>query len=97
MRSRKALLNTVSSLLVQLASVIVGFVVPIAYIGTFGSETYGAIGTINQYLGFIALLEAGVGGVTRAALYKPLAEGRVDAVSSIVRATERFFRVLSNE
>lgn len=94
MRSRKALLNTVSSLLVQLASVIVGFVVPIAYIGTFGSETYGAIGTINQYLGFIALLEAGVGGVTRAALYKPLAEGRIDAVSSIVRATERFFRTI---
>lgn len=94
MRGRKALFNTVSSLLVQLASVIVGFVVPVAYIGAFGSETYGAIGTINQYLGFIALLEAGVGGVTRASLYKPLAEGNIGAVSSIVRATERFFRTI---
>lgn len=92
MRTRKALLNTLFSLLQQLVAAVCGFVVPIAYINAFGSETYGAIGTITQYLGFIALLEAGVGGVTRAALYKPLSENDVPVISSIVRATESFFR-----
>lgn len=92
MRARKALLNTLFSLLQQLVSAVCGFVVPIAYINAFGSETYGAIGAITQYLGFVALLEAGVGGVTRAALYKPLSDNDIPAVSSIVRATESFFR-----
>lgn len=92
MRTRKAILNVVLSLLSQLVSVVCGFVVPIALIGSFGSDTYGAIGSITQFLGFITLLESGVGGVTRAALYGPLAKGDVGAVSSIVRATESFFR-----
>lgn len=92
MRAKKALLNTLFSLLQQFVGVVCGFIVPIAYITAFGSEAYGAIGAITQYLGFIALLEAGVGGVTRAALYGPLAAGNATAVSAIVRATERFFR-----
>lgn len=92
MRAKKALLNALFSLLQQIVGAICGFIVPIAYISTFGSDTYGAIGTITQYLGFIALLEAGVGGVTRAALYVPLAKGDVAAISSIVKATESFFR-----
>lgn len=92
MRTRKAILNVVTSLLSQLVSVVCGFIVPAALIRSFGSETYGAIGSITQFLGFITLLEAGVGGVTRAALYRPLAEGDRRAVSAIVRATESFFR-----
>lgn len=92
MRTRKAVLNVAFSLLSQLVSVVCGFLVPIALIGSFGSDTYGAIGSITQFLGFIALLESGVGGVTRAALYGPLAKGDIGAVSSVVRATESFFR-----
>ena len=32
------------------------------------------LSSITRFLGYIVLLEAGVGGVVRAALYKPLAE-----------------------
>lgn len=92
MRTRKAFLNILASFAQQLTSVLTGFVIPAALIGAFGSETYGAIGTITQYLSFITLLESGVGGVTRAALYKPLASKDIKEISSIVRATESFFR-----
>lgn len=94
MRTWKAIYNVVTSLLQQLVSVICGFIVPAALIGAFGSEMYGAIGTITQYLSFISLLESGVGGVTRSALYKPLADKDVREVSAIVKATERFFRII---
>ena len=41
------------------------------------------------------LLRAGVGGVTRAALYKPLADGDNNQISGIVNATQQFMKKVS--
>lgn len=92
MRSRKSARNVITSLLLQLTTIICGFVVPRAIIGAFGSAVNGTIYSITQFLSYIVLLEAGVGGVVRAALYGPLAAGDKGAVSSIVKATDRFFK-----
>ncbi len=48
--------------------------------------------SIAQFLGYIALLESGVAGVIRAALYKPLADKNIQKISGILKATESFFR-----
>ena len=61
----------------------------------FGSEINGAVSSISQFLGYISLLEAGVGGVTRAALYKPLAERNTDKISGIINGTQKFFRKIA--
>lgn len=95
MRSRKSAQNIITSLLLQLVTVICGFIVPRAVIGEYGSAVNGAISSITQFLSYIVLLEAGVGGVVRAALYKPLAVRDMKAVSSVVRATDRFFRAVA--
>lgn len=95
MRSKKALLNILSSFALQIISVICGFIAPRLIIETFGSSVNGVIASISQFLGYIVLLEAGVGGVVRAALYKPLATNDVYAISGIVKATEKFFRILA--
>lgn len=95
MRSKKALMNTVTSLLLQLVSVICGFIVPRIIIGTYGSEINGLTASITQFLGYIALFESGVGGVVRAALYKPLADSDVPKLSGIIKATESFFRKIA--
>jgi O-antigen/teichoic acid export membrane protein len=92
MRSRKAALNVILSFSQQIVSVICGLIIPRLIIGTFGSEINGLLSSITQFLSYIILLEAGAGGVTRAALYKPLAEGDRDKISSVVKASERFFR-----
>ena len=95
MRSKKALVNTVTSLLLQFVSVICGFIVPRIIIGNYGSEVNGLTASITQFLGYIALFEAGVGGVVRAAMYKPLADQNHTKLSGIVRATESFFRKIA--
>lgn len=95
MRTKKALLNSVSSLVKQLITVICGFILRYLILSAFGSEINGAVSSITQFLGYISLLEAGVGGVTRAALYKPLAEGNCKEISGISNATQSFFRKLS--
>lgn len=95
MRSKKALANVVASLSLQLITIICGFIIPILIISTYGSSVNGVIQSITQFLGYIALLEAGVGGVVRAALYKPLARKDVLLISSTMKATEKFFRSIS--
>ncbi len=95
MRSKKALLNSAASLLLEFVTVICGFIVPRLIIGTYGSEVNALTSSITQFLSYIALVEAGVGGVIRAALYKPLAEKNNAAMSSIIKSTENFFRKIA--
>ena len=92
MRTKKALLNSASALLLELVTVLCGFVLPRLILSTFGSKYNGITSSISQFLSYIALLKSGIGGVTRASLYKPLQENDVSAVSAIVVATERFMR-----
>ncbi len=95
MRTKKALYNSVTSVMLQIVTAICGFILPRFFLQRFGSEVNGAISSISQFLGYISLLEAGVGGVTRAALYKPLADGNAEQISGIVNATQSFFKKLS--
>ena len=92
MRSKKALWNMLSSLSLQFVSVVCGLILPRLFIRSFGSAVNGMAASVAQFLSYIILFEAGVGGVVRAALYKPLADGDRAGISGILRASDRFFR-----
>lgn len=91
MRTKKALKNIICEFLLELVTVVCGLIVPRLIIGTFGSGINGLSSSISQFLSYIVLLESGVGGVMRAALYKPLAENDINSISGIIKASERFF------
>ena len=74
MRQKRYLYSLLSSLYAQIVSVICGIILPRVLLKNYGSQLYGATRSITQFLGYIALLEGGISGVARAALYKPLAE-----------------------
>lgn len=95
MRSRRALLNTLTSLILELVTIIIGLIVPRLILTNFGSQYNGITTSIAQFLTVISLLRSGAGGVTRAALYKPLAMKDNEKVSRIIRATEVFMRKIA--
>lgn len=82
----------VASMSFEAISVICGLIVPRLILRSFGSSYNGITASITQFLSCVVLLRAGVAGVTRAALYKPLAEHDDRTVSEIVNATMRFMR-----
>lgn len=92
MRSRKALINTISGISYELVAIICGFIVPRYIIKAFGSDYNGITSSIAQFLACISLFKTSITGVTRAALYKPLSQHDDAAISSIIVATERFMR-----
>lgn len=95
MRSKKALLNTVIALLEEVVSIICGFILPRLILENFGSEYNGLATSITQFLRCAVLLRAGIGGATRAALYKPLAEHDKGKVDRILRATDLFMHKIA--
>lgn len=92
MRSKKALINVVISLLSQFVAIISSFILPRLYIKNYGSEVNGLVSSIGQFLAYITLLEAGIGPVIKSALYKPIAQNDKKQLANVLRAAEKFFR-----
>ena len=95
MRSKNAAKNIVSTLLLQIITIVCGFIVPKLIIENFGSATNGLINSITQFLAYITLLDSGFGQVVKAVLYKPLAKKDKKTIERILKTAERFFRVIA--
>lgn len=91
-RGKKAAINTVFSFIEEFVSLVCGFILPRLILSAFGSQYNGLTTSISQFLSCAVLLRSGIGGATRAALYKPLAEHNQDEINSIVKATDNFMR-----
>lgn len=94
-RSRKAFFNAICELLLEVITAICGFILPRLILSHFGSAYNGITTSISQFISCVALLKSGIGSVTRAALYKPLAENNQYGISEIVNATEKFMRKIA--
>ena len=95
MRSNRLLYNFVAHLFLEVVTVISGLILPRMILSAFGSDYNGLITSITQFLSLVTLLRGGVGGVTRAALFKPLASNDTEAVSAIMNATQDFMRKIA--
>ena len=92
MRTKKAVINTMTSIMAEVVSIICGLILPRLILGAFGSSYNGITSSITQFLSCIVLLRAGVGSVTRAALYNPLSKKDKSEISGIVNATAIFMK-----
>ena len=61
----------------------------------YGSETNGLIASISQFLGFIALLEMGIGPFVKSKLYKPLAEKNHIKISEVLISVQKYFNKIA--
>ena len=91
-RSGAVKLNMISGFVHELVILIFGLVVPRIVLSYFGSTYNGLQNSIVQFLSFSVVLRSGLGVVTTAALYKPLAQGDMKSVSGIMVATDKFMQ-----
>lgn len=91
-RTKNAFLVVSAGILSEVVSLICGLVLPKLILSSFGSAYNGITQSITQFISYISLMKAGIGGVTAAALYKPLAENNTQEISEILAATQKFMR-----
>lgn len=88
----RLMLNTITSILLEIVIIVCGLVLPRAMLVAYGSDVNGLVQSITQFLTIISALEMGVGSVIRFNLYKPLAYKDDIKLSHIYVASNRFFR-----
>ena len=91
MRGKQALKNMVASLLLQVIVLLSGLILPRFILEAYGSSVNGMITSVNQFLTYLGLAEAGVGTATVVALYTPLALNQTEEVNSILSASRKFY------
>ncbi|WP_075878189.1 lipopolysaccharide biosynthesis protein [Merdibacter massiliensis] len=92
---KKLYANNIFSLAYQILSIIVGLILPRMILKTYGSEANGLISSITQMLGFISILDLGVGAVVQAALYKPLSLKNDLQISLIYSSAKKYFQIIA--
>jgi len=95
MRTKRIVYNTISRLFYSAVAAVSGLIIPRLILSHFGSDYYGVITSITQFMGYIAILSMGAYSVTQVALFKPLAEENIFSISRIIRASEMFMRKIA--
>jgi len=70
---------------------IAGFITPRIMLKYYGSEINGLVSSINQFIVYFNLVEAGLSGAAIYALYKPLADQNHKAVNGVISAAKKFY------
>ena len=87
--------NAISAILLQATTMVQGLILPRLILSFFGSDVNGLISSITQFLGFISLLEGGLGAVVLAELYRPIEERDESTVRRILESCQAFFNQLT--
>ena len=87
--------NAISSIALQIATIVQGLILPRLILSAFGSEVNGLISSITQFLSFISLLEGGLGAVVLAELYMPIEQKDETQIRSVLVACQKFFNKLA--
>lgn len=90
--NEKVKYNLISSFLGYVLSIIIGLILPRFFTLTYGSEVNGLIGSVNQFIVYLGLFEAGVGTALLQALYRPIAIDDKKSISSVMNAASSYYR-----
>ena len=91
-RGKKAFYNTIFGFADEIVTFICGLILPRLILMYFGSSYNGIVSSVTQFISFVAIMKAGIGGVTKAALYKSFAKNDTEEINVIVSQTQKFMR-----
>lgn len=90
-RTSKFVLNAITTALLQIVTMIAGFITPRFLLVAYGSDINGLISSINQFIIYFNLVEAGLSSAAVYSLYKPLAEHDYNRINRVVVAARNFY------
>lgn len=89
---QKSIKNLCYATLGQVTTIAFGLILPRLYIVEYGSEVNGLLNSLNQFLVYLSLFEAGIGATTQQALYGPVARQDWMSVNKVLAATDYYYK-----
>lgn len=88
---RSIKLNVVSTLILQVVSIVYGLLIPNLLIRNFGSDLNGLVSSIRHFTSVLVIVEAGIGLNSIASLYGPISKKQDYIVSNILGETKKLY------
>lgn len=92
LKMKRSIMNIFTSLIGTSVSIILGLIIPRFVLVNYGSETNGMINSINQFVLYLSLFEAGIGSTALQALYKPVAENNKNGINEILSSLDSNYK-----
>jgi hypothetical protein len=77
--------------MLQVLTLIVGFILPRVLLKAYGSEINGLVTSLTQFIKYFMIVEAGLASAAVYALYKPLSDHDIDGINGVVSAAKKFY------
>lgn len=95
MRSANSIKNAIVAFLMNLITIIIGFVSQKIFIETLGTEYLGINGLFSNILSMLAIVELGLGSAIVYNLYKPVAEKNIEKIKSLMLFYKSSYRIIA--
>ena len=95
MRTEKSIKNSVAAVIVNLSTMIIGFVAQAIFIRILGAEYLGLNGLFNNILSMLAIAELGIGNAIIFSLYKPLVDGDKKEITALMNFYKKAYNIIS--
>ncbi len=89
---QKSVRNFIYAALSQVITMAFGFLIPRMLVVGYGSQVNGLLSSLEQFLVYLSLFEAGVGAASLQTLYRPVAEAKWEDINSILAATNELYK-----
>ena len=90
--NKKTKLNFIVLFLYQIIVIILGLLVPKLFLNRFGSEVNGLINSINQFISYLMIFEAGIQSVATQSLYRTIGQSDKKSTNEILSAVNKNYR-----
>lgn len=95
MRTEKSIKNSLAAIIVNISTMVIGFISQAIFIRILGAEFLGLNGLFNNILSMLAIAELGIGNAIIFSLYKPLVDDDKKTIAALMNFYKKAYNVIS--
>ena len=93
-RTKNSIVNSTTSIITQVLTVVMDFVVKTIFIQVLGSEYLGINGLFSNIITLLSLADLGIGIAIPYSLYKPLADKNVSKIKALMKYYSKIYNII---
>ena len=95
MKTKNSIKNSVSSIVVNVITILIGFIAQKVFINILGSEYLGINGVFTNIISMLCLVEVGFGPAIIYNLYKPIHDHDIETVKSLLKFYQKIYIIIA--
>ncbi len=95
MRSKNSIKNVIIAFVMNIITILIGFISQKVFINTLGTEYLGLNGLFTNVISMLGIVELGLGSAIIYNLYKPIAENNKEQVKSLMAFYKTSYRLIA--